>query len=604
MKRVLQILFGYIIFCFCVCIAVGFFTGSVPELLEKSVRTYRLYKGLKYFCNILPAVVITGFVIGYAVSFGRNPEGSVMRFSPAMFKRYRHVVIIGLVCSLMLTGAAEIGTPLLGSRQLRLEQMPKLLHEYIRIGTKMYDAGKSELAFQYAQLAVKIDPKSEQAQKLFSKSELELRTSQKKKQTEPVSAGSAGVSEEGYSVSELRKLAEDAYKKGNWFDAHYYAETGIAIASPKNTNIELLRQTAAAAWNNLSQAERPAETEKERIYKKKLEGYKFFMEGDNLKAYYVFRTLSLQSHILSIDPDVVRYLGLATARLNKENFFIDETFNMQEFETANDVYFSIKHTDGSTDIVYIKGITPMLSTDGMIQYLRGLTIFSIDGNGSFVNSMYVQYAKMLEVSVSDFDSETKVSLGIADSTGYVPYILLRSVDRNTEGIVNEPLYSNAPGKTEDESNHLVLPVSYDDIQLLQGVSKGAELMNIVSLFQFVGKTVSYGYSEEVFGQVMLNRMLYPLFILIIFIGFASFAWNYRIGEKLMFKTGWILSFPLFSFFAYYLFMMLQWLYKLLNYVFLGAAGRQNALLLGSGVYIVILIIVSVVFLARNSADAA
>jgi hypothetical protein len=604
MKRVLQILFGYIIFCFCVCIAAGFFAGSVPELLEKSVKTYRLYKGLKFFCNILPAVVITGFVIGYAVSFGRNPDGSVLRFSPAMFKRYRHVMIIGLACSLMLTGAAEIGTPLLGSRQLRLEQMPKLLHEYVRIGTKMYDTGRAELAFRYAQLAVKIDPKSAQAQQLLSKSEMELKTTQKKKQTDPVSGSSDGISEEGYSVRELRKLAADAYKKGNWFDAHYYAETGIAIASPRNTNIELLKQTAAAAWNNLSQAEEPAETEKERIYKRKLKGYKFFMEGDNLKAYYVFRTLSLQSHMLSIDPDVVRYLGLSTSRLNKENFFIDETFNMQEFETSNNVYFSIKHADGSTDIVYIKGITPMQSSDGMIQYLRGLTFFSLDEKGSFKSSMYVQYAKMLEVPVSDFDSETRSMHGIDEPAGYVPYILLRSVDRDTEGIVNEPAYRYASGTEENESNHLVLPVPYDDFQLLQGVSKGAELMNMVSLFQFVGKTVSYGYSEEVFGQVLLNRTLYPLFILIIFIGFASFAWNYRIGEKLMFKTGWILSFPLFSFFSYFLFMMLQWLYKLLNYVFLGAAGRQNALLLGSCVYIAILIIVSLVFLARNSADAA
>lgn len=604
MKRVLQILFGYILFCFCVCLAAGFFTGALPELLEKSVRMYRLYAGLRLFCRILPAVAVTGFIIGSAVSFGRSPEGSVMRFSPAMFERYRHVIVMGLVCSFVLTCAAEIGTPFLGSKQQQLEQLPKLVREYVRIGTNAYASGDSGSAYQYAQLAVKIDPKSGEALQLAAKAESAVKSFRKNQKSAILPEISRGVSEEGYTVSELRQRAEAAYAKGNWFDAHYYAETGISVASPKDTNVELLKQTAAAAWNKLSLAETPAETEEERVYKRKLDGYKLLMDGDNLKAYYVFRTLSMQSHALSIDPDVVRYLGLAGARLAAESFFIDETFNMQEFETAGNVYFTIRRADGSTDIVYIKGITSMKGTDGMVQYLRGLSVFSLDKNGAYARSMYVQYAKLLEVPVSDFDDGTRIALGIDGRTEYVPYVLLRSVDRDTDGIVNKPQYRYADAGEEDEKGQLVLPIPYDDFELLAEASKGAELMSIPALFHFAGKAVQYGYSEEVFGQVMLNRILYPLFILVIIVCSASFAWNYRIGEKLMFKTVWTAAFPLFSVLAYIVFEALLWLYKLFNYVFLGAAGRQYALLVGCGVYIAILIIASIVFLARNSADAA
>jgi len=604
MKRVIQILFGYVIFCFCVCLAIGLFTGAVPELLAESVKTYRLYSGLRLFCRILPAVTITGFIIGCSVSFGRNPEGSVMRFSPSMFGRYQHVIITGLICSFILTAAAEIGTPLLGSKQHQLEQMPKLVREYVRIGTNELVSGDENLAFQYAQLALKIDPNSDEAQQLDAKAENAIKPSGNNGYSKAVPEISPGVSEEGYSVSELRKRAEDAYAKGNWFDAHYYAQTGILVASPKDTNVELLRQTAVAAWNKLSGSDKPGETEEERLYKRKLDGYKSLMDGDNLKAYYIFKTLSMESRTLSIDPDVVRYLGLAGSRLNTESFFIDETFNMQEFETANNVYFTIRHKNGSTDIVYIKGVTPMHGVQGTILYLRGFSIFSVDKSGAYVQSMYVQYAKMLEVPVSDFDNETRMEYGIDGGMESVPYILFRSIDRNTEGIVNKPLYRFAKDGTNDEKTQLVLPVPYDDIQLLLEVSKGAEFMNIPSLFQFAEKAVQYGYSQEVFGQVMLNRLLYPLFMLIIIVCSASFAWNYRIGEKLMFKAVWMFVFPVFSVLAYVLFEVFLGLYKLINYVFLGVSGQHYALVAGCGIYISILIIVSIVFLARNSADEA
>ena len=133
MKRVLQILIGYLLFCFCVCMAFRFFTGTLPPLIAKEQTLYRLYSGLELFCRILPALSVTGFVIGYAVSFGRNPSGSERRFSQAMFRRYRGVVVTSLVLSLVLTAASEIGTPILSAKQKQLERMPFLVQEYVRV---------------------------------------------------------------------------------------------------------------------------------------------------------------------------------------------------------------------------------------------------------------------------------------------------------------------------------------------------------------------------------------------------------------------------------------------------------------------------------------
>jgi len=88
------------------------------------------------------------------------------------------------------------------------------------------------------------------------------------------------------------------------------------------------------------------------------------------------------------------------------------------------------------------------------------------------------------------------------------------------------------------------------------------------------------------------------FMLILFIWFAAFAWNYRIGETSLFKMSWILAFPFFSVLAHILYRALMWLFKIINYVFIGIAGTY-CLPLGALVYAVILMIVSLVFLARS-----
>ena len=602
MKRVFQILFGYLLFCCCVCTVVGAFIVKLPDLLPSSVRMYRLFAGLQLFLKVLPAVVITGYVVGFAVSFGRNPEGSTMRFSPAMFVRYRRVMISAIVCAFILTVGAEVGTPLLGSMRLQMEQMPRLEREYIRIGNEMLGSGRADMAYAYAELAVKLDSKSGDAKKLMASAEKAKEAYDLKKAS--ADGDAVKLSEEGYTVHELRLLADEAFAERRWFDAHYYAETGVSIASPKDSNLESLKRTAAEAWNQLSQAELKPMTAEEKIFARKKDGYSALMDGDNLKAYYIFRTLSLESHALSIDADIVRYLGIAEKRVENESFFIDETFNMKGFETASNVSFSLKHRDGSTDIVNVKGITPVKDSGGMVQYLRGLSIVSVDDRGKFVRSMYAAYAKMLNVPAAEFDSQVRDEAGAEDETVTIPYVLLRSVDRDTEGVVNEPLYTYADPEKSGGGESFIMPIPSDDFEMLCDASKGAELMNVTLLFRFIPKAMQFGYSEEVFAQVMLGRLLYPLFLVILFVFFAVFAWNYRIGETLMFRLVWILIFPVITFVSWFISQAAQWVYQLLGYVFVGVAGSRMALLLGCGVYTGVLILVSILFLSRNGIDEA
>lgn len=602
MKKILQILIGYLFFCFALAVCLGAIFCPVPELLPKDIRAYRFCSGLRVFFEVLPSVLVTGFVIGCAVSFGRNPEGSSNRFSQNMFKRYRQVMIAGISSALLLTGALEIGTPILGSEQNIREGRPKLYREYMKIGNEYYANSRPELAYRYAKIALEIDKTAKDAQELLNRADI-AQNNLKKKSILPVVR--RNLNEEGYTVLQLRMLSEDAAAKEKWFDSHYYAETGIEIASLRDTNLNALKQLAAGAWNKLLAAQEDELTPEQKIYRQKLDGYKSLMAGENLKAYYVFRTLSLQSKQLSIDPDVIRYLELAKKRMENEYFFIDETFNLKGFETSSDVNFSIKRSDGTTDIVYVKGVTPVQSAGSVVQYLRGFSLVSLDAKENIISRMYVPYAKMLEFPVSGYDDDMRVRLGIHDvdeKTECVPYIILRSVDRDKEGILSVPVYTDTKCKNSEGPFYKLLPMPYEDFIMLGDASKGAELMHIGSLFNFVQKARQYGYSDEVFGQVLVNRLLYPLCILILLIIFACYAWNNRIGERTLFRFSWIISFPFFTAFFYIICKGFLWLYKLLNYVFFGVAGRKYALFMGCGVYVAALIIVSILFLSRYSTE--
>ena len=87
---------------------------------------------------------------------------------------------------------------------------------------------------------------------------------------------------------------------------------------------------------------------------------------------------------------------------------------------------------------------------------------------------------------------------------------------------------------------------------------------------------------------------------IIFILLASFAWNSRIGTTQYFKLSWALAFVPFIILSAVYNQLLMLLFHLVNYVFIGNFGITSGMLVGLAFYIVMLLSVSVGFLARHS----
>ena len=117
------------------------------------------------------------------------------------------------------------------------------------------------------------------------------------------------------------------------------------MATPKDPNLEALKKISNSAWNNLSEYHNLEKSEDQQIFDKKYEGYLALVQKDDLKAYYLFKQLYMSSRMMQSDPDVKFYLEIAENRVNERAFFIDETFELESFENANDIYFVCNYKD-------------------------------------------------------------------------------------------------------------------------------------------------------------------------------------------------------------------------------------------------------------------
>lgn len=609
MKKIIAILSVFIGIGLIVSIIYGFMSEVPATVPQTSAFVYKLMNGIQNFGRYIPGVAITGFTVNCSVHFGRNSEGSTERFSKAMLERFKTVMIVSIIMAFFLTFCSEVLVLLTGNKKSSIINRPKIVTEYINVGNRLFDNGYYERAMNYAEAALKLSPNEKHALNLRDRADVEInraRTSnirfklyesvEEAEKVDHVVIDAAQINE----VYQLYLKANEAFTKKEWFNAHYYSELGIKLATPKDPNLEELKKISTAAWNNLTEYHDLAKTQGQLTFEKKYQGYLALVQKDDLKAYYIFRELYQSSREMQSDPDVVFYLQIAENRINERCFFIDETFELKSFESANDVYFAYEYADGSRDVIYFKGMTTVASTGNSIQYLRALTIVSVARNGEVFRTMTVPYAKVLPVSVKTLTPTTKALMGIDDSIDCVPYIMLKSVGRDSPELHNEPLYTYQNGETANTPEYLLLSIPYDDFLLLEKSTSTPESMPLASLFKLVHMAAKYGFCTEVYGQALVNRIFYPLWILIMFILLAGFGWNNRINPTQFFKFSWALAFIPFILISILYNKMMMFLFRLVNYVLLGGFGLSGGMVAALVLYIILFICSAIIFVSRHS----
>ena len=609
MKKLLGLLSIFLGLALVICLCASIFS-KVPVDVPDSYRfLFKLLTGFEYYIKYLPPIMMTGFVVSCSVYFGQNAVGSASRFSVAMFARFRHVMIAVIIIAFLLTLATEVFGVLIGRQKDRIINRPKLVNDYIKVGRTLYDNGYYDRAMRYADGALKLDPKSKDAAELMDaadvavnrirESNIRIKLYESVENAEKVDRVKIDPSQIA-EVYQYYLKSKEAFEKKEWFNAHYYAEVGIGLASPKDPNLEGLKKLATTSWNNLTEYHNMEKNEDQMIFDRKYEGYLALVENDDLRAYYIFTELYNSSREFQSDPDIVFYRKIAENRINEKCFFMDETLELETFEDANDIYFSYKYPDGSQDVIYFKGVTTVAGTGKSIQYLRNLSICSIDKEGKLFRTMNVPYAKVLPISVESLSSMTKSLMGLDESVKSVPYIMLKSVNRDGPTDQSLPEYTYYQKMEETYPEHLIFAISYDDFLLLETSMHNPGIIPLTTLFKLLSRAVKYGFSAEVFESVFLNRVFYPFWMVVVFLLLATFAWNNRIGIDQYFKFWWSLVFPVFFFVGTVFYRLCMFVFKLMNYAVLASTGLSGAIIGAFVLYSACLVATSVFFLARRS----
>jgi tetratricopeptide (TPR) repeat protein len=608
MKKILGMLSVFLGIAFVLCFVLGFVLPVTEGVPENGRFMFKFCTGMEYFLTFLPAVLFTGILVSFSVHFGHNAEGSTTSFAPAMFTRYKNVMISSLICAFLLMLSNETIGMMLNHKKEKIVTRPKIIAQYIDSGKTLYNQGLYDRSLMYANAALRMDPNSKEARNLVSMIDIEMNRSYIQDlrfdltNAEPVYSEDNSLKIDKEQLLDAYKCllkASSAYDSGQWFDAHYYAEMGIKLATSKDPNVQKLRQISADSWNNLTDLNKTAKTQSEEIFEEKYRGFVALMEDDDLQAYYIFRYLNETYPELEKDNDVQFYFKVAQDRVEQKYFFIDETFELKSFEDANDVYFSYRQLDGSTDIIYFKGLSYLKSAGSSVQYLRDLTILKIK-NGKWFRTMHVPYAKVMPVSVKSLNTTTKAMLGISDDADFVPYILLKSVGRDDSDQEYTPLYTYADGETTRVPEYMIYPMLYSDFLLLEKTASNPKTMPLSTLFALNSKASDYGFTSELFRHTLLNRLLYPLFILIVIMMIGVFSWSFRIGQTLYFRMSWVFSFPFFMVIMYFFYHIMLYIFKLLNYALIILTQGKGALSIGIVFYIILLLISSIYFLSQKA----
>lgn len=571
-KTVFIVLLLETLIVFGLCVGAGFIFSEEPDWALINPMLYKFQTGLLYFFNLLPAIFITGILVGYSWGFGKKKVNPTHRFSEIFVVYLKNVLITSLICTSLCFIAAEVGIPLISYSRTNMEENTKNTAEYIGLAKKNLAIGDYGTALFYANYVLDISPDSAEAIELvrFIEENQFLQRQDKLVQEKSEVTSIITSKTASMTIPELMQSAIDCYASKDFFNAHYYASLVLEISKSRDGNLASAKQLASDAWNKLTEIDAFENDLSGQVFYRKKEGYTALTSGDYSKAYYIFYDL-LEKYPL--DYDIKNFYEISKELLSTRYFFIDETLDKQQFEKFRNVFFTLPRLDGGKDIISIKGITSIETTGGMIQYLRGFSIVSYDKNERWLMSLSVPYAKMCSYPLENMSQELIDYISEISNTRFVPYIFLKSVDRKSESIFLEPRFEKSEDYKSEFTTTYVMPLPFEDFAMLCDVSHGPDTMSLISLYRFARIASDYGYSTEIYFQSLINRLSYPLLLLICFIFSSILAWNSRIFVDDSFKFTWLLLFPIIIALSYTLVRAIRFVLSLLFYAILAYVGN-------------------------------
>lgn len=573
-KRAFLVILAHYFTGLACCLVFSFALALPAGLIAPFAFAYRLRAGVILFATYMPALQLSGILVGYAIAFKARSDDRVERWSAVLIEYLKGAFALCVACLAAYFIMVEGVSPVLNERQLSARNRSVDYREFIEVASASLAANDPSNAEIPLRGALQIWPKSVEARKLMDRCEYlhaeraAVNAADGDRAEESAKAGNlesgpVAAKDKGIGALEALDRSDAAFARHDYFNAHYYAMLAWRLCRDTDPNKALALKKAGEAWNRVTEGQDKF-TEQGDIarYRTKRAGYEAIQNGDFLKAYYIL--LAEQERQKAgksggVDPDVVRFLEIARTGLLESYFFIDETANIRLFESARDIFFVNRRSDGSLDAVFIRGMTSMRSAGRDVAYLRDVEISRIGRDGKAVWRIFAPYAKMFPF-VRDGKSR--------------PELILHAVDRNRIGgdILPEVVEGEVPPQ---ERSVLLLDMPYADLDLVIAANRGPAGMSLPEMLKFSASAEKYGFSRDLYQREILNRVAEPFLVLILSIYALILGWKYRLGKGVFFRAWWALAIPLFPVVSLFVIETLRYLARLFIAAFVSLVPRNG-----------------------------
>ncbi len=543
------------------CFAYAFSRTDVAALIPPFVLPYKARSAVILFSSFMPALQISGILVGYALQFSKRADENVSRWSQSLLDWIKEAFGITLIALGVFVLMAEGVSPVMAARRESAITRSEDYRDYLTVSRMALVRGDPEEAAFRVGLALEIWKDSPEALQISEECKLRLadRAGGKPAAAPPAPDPLVAGSPSGLTVLEAMDRSIAAEKALDFYNAHYYATLAARLAKPGDPNREAAQRMASNAWNRITEGSDALRAQGDaRLYDVKHKGYQAIQSGDYLTAYYVFLALSAEDESKADgkhDPDIARFLEVSRRGVLESFFFMDETEGLRLFESSRDLFFLLHRPDGGTDAVFVRGVTYTRSSGSDVAYLRDLELARFDRAHRLQYRMRVPNAKMFAFAPDGIDPR--------------PQVLLRSVDRNRAGVRVAPtvLEGSAP---EQDTSVLLLDMPHRDFNLIVSANRGPSSMILADLFMFADRAGKYGFERETYLREALARLADPFLMLIISVLALVAGWKYRLGKGVLFKAWWTLALPLFPVCAFAAIGVVRYLAGLVIVAFVAA----------------------------------
>ncbi|UTC44787.1 hypothetical protein [Treponema sp. OMZ 857] len=534
LKGWLSVLIHFVIGLGCCLIYVFFFKKI--DVLPQFLFSRRLAETGILFIRIMPSLLVSAILIGYAVIFGTSGQNTVPRFSDILLRYLKEAFIMLFACVTIYIILIEIVLPLLADYRRYSELKTHDYYDFIKETDNSLRNGDAEKAYDKAKAALGIWKNNPEALQLFDKAKiLHESYNADRKQNNKSEPSSETAEPENLTAEGALFISKRFMNKYDFYTAHYYAMRAYQLSAENAPYHEEALRLAAQAWNQIEKgiAELTAEFDI-RLYQAKKAGYEMIQQENYIKAYYQFvnaKRMLEQNNPLKKDPDIDRFIDITRKKLLEEVFFIDETASLPLFETARNIHFTIPASGTRAPAqITIEGLSYITNNSIKEIYGRNCELTQYTADGKILYRARIPFIKLIPIESADG----------------VPMLrmLFRAVDKQRDTVVLKPFILEGTMPIERQTS-LRLPFSYSDFELIIAANEGEKSMTLPQLYAFRQRGTQYGFPAQIYHRELLARIIDVFLIWIISIYMLVLAWRFRVPPHRPFKHTWALAFPLF-----------------------------------------------------------